>query len=222
MQNFSLTKIIEWVSADRTAITQWDFGVTPGSSTTISERSLEPRQSVSNSMTSTKSTSVDGTTGGIAYHRFYRQTQLLWSETLDQTDYGYWYWATDNVANLTFESGIDTDVRAAFTTHGVLTNTNDTNYRAINENYPTFAFAVDLGSVDAAAVSTLFTLGLAQESAIQLDGASGNVSVPSLWTSYHATELDAVIQAITIKSELFANMSGSWLSSILTTPMPLV
>ncbi len=194
LNNFGsyLTASVEWVSADRTAIAQWDFGVKSETSTTTSKRSLEPRQSVSNSTASTKSTNVDGTSGGIAYHRFYRQTQLLWSETLDQTDYGYWYWATDNVANLTFQSGIDDDVRDAFTTNGVLANTNDTNYRAINDTYPTFAFAVDLGSIDATAVSTLFTLGLTQESAIQFDGASGNVSVPSLWTSYYATELDAV------------------------------
>ena len=30
------------------------------------------------------------TSGGIAYHKVYRQTQLLFSETGDQTDYGYW------------------------------------------------------------------------------------------------------------------------------------
>ena len=111
------------------------------------------------------------------------------------TSAGYWYWATDNIANLTFQSGADTDVRSAFTTSGVLANTNDTNFRAINDSYPTFAFAVDLGSVETTSVSTLFTLGLTQESAIQFDGASGNVSVPSLWTSYYTTELDAVSYA---------------------------
>lgn len=188
-QAYSLTWNIEWTSADRTAVAQWDFGIVADSSTATSKRSLEPRQSVT---ASTKSTSVDGTIGGIAYHRVYRQTQLLWSETLDQTDYGYWYWATDNVANLTYESGADVDVRAAFTSNGVLADTNDTTYRAISDSCPTFAFAVDLGSVDATGVSTLFTLGLAQESAIQFDGASGNVSVPSLWTSYFSSDLDAV------------------------------
>ena len=128
----------------------------------------------------------------IAYHQIYRQTQLLWSETLDQTEYGNWYWATDNTANLTYQSGIDKDVRGAFTTNGVLADTNDTNFRAINDNYPTFGFAIDLGSVGAAAVSTLFTIGLTQESAIQLDGANGDVNVPSLWTSYYSTEVDAL------------------------------
>ena len=130
--------------------------------------------------------------GGIAYHKFYRQTQLLWSETGEQTDFGSWYWATDNVANLTHQSGSDTDVRGAFTTNGALANTNDTNFRAINDTFPTFGFAVDLGSVASAPVSTLFTIGLTQEQAFQFDGASGNVSVPSLWTSYYPTELDAV------------------------------
>ena len=134
-------------------------------------------------------------TGGIAYHKIYRQTQLLWSETADQTEYGSWYWATDNVAGLTFQSGADTDVRSAFTTSGALADTNDTDFRAINDDYPTFAFAVDLGSVDATPVSTLFSIGLTQEQAIQFDGADGIVSVPSLWTSYFSTELDAVGQA---------------------------
>ena len=135
-------------------------------------------------------------TGGIAYHKIYRQTQLLWSEIADQTEYGSWYWATDNVAGLTFQSGADTDVRSAFTTSGALADTNDTDFRAINDDYPTFGFAVDLGSVDATPVSTLFSLGLTQEQAIQFDGADGIVSVPSLWTSYFATELDAVGQAV--------------------------
>lgn len=93
---------------------------------------------------------------------------------MEQTDYGNWYWATDNVANLTHQSGSDTDTRSAFTIHGVLANTNDTNFRAINDSRPTFAFAIDLGSVNATAVSTLFTLGLAQQQVIQFDGATGN------------------------------------------------
>ena len=50
--------------------------------------------------------------------------------------------------------------------------------------------------MDSTAVGTLFTLGLTQEQAIQFDGANGDVSVPSLWTSYFATELEAVSSVI--------------------------
>lgn len=117
---------------------------------------------------------------------------MAFSETSDQTDFGYWYWATQNTTNLTFQSGSDTTVRTNFATVGKLANTNDTNYRAIQNNYPVFGFAVDLGSVGAKPTNTLYTLGLTQEEAIQYDGATGVVPVPSLWTSYFATELDAV------------------------------
>ena len=167
----------EWVSGDRVAIAQWEYGIAP----VVASTSIGRRQS--SNLTSP---------GGIAYHKFYRQTQLLFSETLDQTDYGNWYWATDNVANLTYQSGSDVDVRGAFTTSGALADTNDTNFRAINDSYPTFAFAIGLGSVGSTPVKTLFTIGLAQEQAIQFDGTSGNVSEPSLWTDFHSSELDAV------------------------------
>ena len=93
---------------------------------------------------------------------------------------------------MTYQSGSDSAVRTAFTANGVLANTKDTNFRAIDDHYPTFGFAVDLSSVGAAEVSVLFTLGLTQETAIQFDGADGNVGLPSLWTSYHSTELDAL------------------------------
>lgn len=84
------------------------------------------------------------------------------------------------------------EVRRAFTSTGALTNGMDKNFRALNNAYPTFGFAIGLGTVGSSPVSTLFTLGHAQEQAIQFAGASGNVVLPSLWTSYYSTELDAV------------------------------
>jgi hypothetical protein len=130
--------------------------------------------------------------GGIAYHKLWRQTQLLFSQTADQADWGYWYWATDKVFNLTYQSGVDNDVRLTFINNGILGNSNDTNFRPIQQNYPVFGLAIDLGLVGSRAANTLFTLGLAQEFAIQFNGASGIVPVPSLWTSYFGGELDAV------------------------------
>ena len=169
----------EWASGDRFTVAKWEYGVTPA---TPSRRSRHRRQN-SNS-----------TSAGVAYHKFYRQTQLLFSEVAEQSEYGNWYWATDNVDSLTHQSGSDVQVRSAFRNTGALANTNDNNFRAINDAYPTFGFAVGLGKVGSAPVSTLFTLGHAQEEAIQFDGANGIVSLPTLWTSYYATELDAVSQ----------------------------
>ncbi|KAL1966154.1 hypothetical protein VTN77DRAFT_4706 [Rasamsonia byssochlamydoides] len=133
-----------------------------------------------------------GVTGNVAYHRVYRQTQLLFSEVSDQAEWGYWYWATDNVAGLTYQSGQDVVVRGLFENNGTLANSQDKNYRAIQDNWPVFAFAYDLGSVGSSTVSRLFSLGLTQEQAVQYAGPNGTVSVPSLWTSYFSNELEAV------------------------------
>lgn len=174
-------KIIpEWASGDRLAIAEWKYGVTPvTNASSPTKRSMKRRQTTESS-------------GGIAYHRFCRQTQLLFSEIAEQSEYGSWFWATDNVNTLTHQSGSDVEVRGAFTSTGALANSEDNNFRAINDSYPTFGFAVGLGSVGTSSVSTLFTLGHAQEQAVQFDGSNGNVSVPTLWTSYYPTELDAV------------------------------
>ncbi|OJJ44210.1 hypothetical protein ASPZODRAFT_18402 [Penicilliopsis zonata CBS 506.65] len=149
----------EWVSGDRTAVAQWDYGVTDD---------------------------------GVAYHRVYRQTQLLFSENTDQGEWGYWYWATDNRAGLTYQSGRDVDVRGSFSSNGLLGNSKDTKYRAISNDWPVFGFANDLGSVNSTTASALFSIGLTQDKAVQYERTSGVVSLPSLWTSYFSTELDAL------------------------------
>ncbi|KAF2091372.1 glutaminase GtaA [Saccharata proteae CBS 121410] len=133
-----------------------------------------------------------GNEDDIAYHKVYRQTQQLFSEVSDQTEYGNWYYATDSVSNLTYQSGADNTVRGQFEDNGVLPNSQDSDYRAINDDYPVFGFAKDLGSLSSSSVSTLFTIGLCQEDAVQFDGASGVVPLKSLWTSYFSSDIDAL------------------------------
>ncbi|KAF2139407.1 uncharacterized protein K452DRAFT_232773 [Aplosporella prunicola CBS 121167] len=132
------------------------------------------------------------TTGDVAYHKVYRQNQQIFTEATDQTEHGNWYWATDNVDSLTFQSGADEDVRGAFANDGKLANSKDSNFRAINDRYPVFGFAVDLGSVGSSSSSTLFSIGLAQDQALQFDGADGLAPLPSLWKSYFDDDLAAL------------------------------
>ncbi|CAI7632619.1 hypothetical protein N7533_000851 [Penicillium manginii] len=148
----------EWVSGDRNAIAQWDYG----------------------------------TTDEVAYHKVYRQTQLAFSQNNEQAEWGYWYWATDVDNDMTHQSGVDVDVRGQFSNKGVLSNTADTNYRAISDKWPVFAFSYDLGNVGSKPVDTLFSLGLTQDEAIQYEGSSSYSSIPSLWKSYFDTELEAL------------------------------
>ena len=133
-----------------------------------------------------------GTTGGgNAYHNVFRQTQQLFSEVNDQAEWGNWYWSTASADSLSYQSGADATVRGQFQNNGTLANTQDTNYRAINDDYPVFGFANDLGSITGS-VSTLYTIGLYQEQAVQFDGAQGNVSVNSLWTAFYPEATDAL------------------------------
>jgi hypothetical protein len=93
---------------------------------------------------------------------------------------------------VTYQSGADDDVRGAFASDGQLKNLNDTNYRAINNAWPVFGYGVNLGAVKASTISTLFSLGLCQDEAIQFLGADGLTVLPSLWKSYFADDLEAL------------------------------
>jgi hypothetical protein len=115
----------------------------------------------------------------------------VFSETNQQADWGYWYWATKNSSKLSYQSGSDSAVRGAFIAKGKLPNTKDPNFRPINQQYPVFGFSSDLGSVTKP-INTLYTLGLTQQQAIQFDGATGIVSLTSLWPSYFRTEKAAL------------------------------
>jgi len=132
-----------------------------------------------------------GEVDGISYHKVWKQNQQLLTETNDRAEWGNWYYSTD-AGGLTHQSGSDRSVRGAFRDKGELGNSKDTNFRAISNDWPVFGFAVDLGSVGSSPASTLFTIGLAQEIAIQFLGANGLNNVPSLWTDYFDNELAAL------------------------------
>jgi hypothetical protein len=109
-----------------------------------------------------------------------------------QANWGNVYWATNRVAGLTTMSGQDSVVRDQFRKRGQLDNTVDSNFRAIADRWPVFAFAKDLGDVGTRKSSTLFSIGLLQNPAIQFLGAQGITALPALWASYFHTEESAV------------------------------
>jgi hypothetical protein len=115
---------------------------------------------------------------------------------------------------MTYQSGQDIAVRQAFLSNGSLANTQDTNYRAISDNWPVFAYANDLGSVGSTSVATLYTIVHSQERAIYFNGASGLVGVPSLWTSYWSNDLAAVCSS-SIRYRLFTDIFRSRTSMVI-------
>jgi hypothetical protein len=50
------------------------------------------------------------------------------------------YWSTAATSEMTHQSGASQNVRQEFLDYGELPDTRDFNYRAINDEYPVFAF----------------------------------------------------------------------------------
>lgn len=73
----------------------------------------------------------------------------------------------------TYQTGADVTVRAQFINNGRLANTQDNSFRAIQDNWPVFGFAHDLGSVTGATSPVLFSVGHIRDPAIKYIIANG-------------------------------------------------
>jgi hypothetical protein len=135
---------------------------------------------------------------GVASHMSFQQTQSEFNVDYpdDAAHWGNWYWSTAAASSMTYQNGADVTVRQNFLSNGVLPNIQDSNYRAISDDYPVFAFANALGNVGTTPINTLYTIIHAQQNAIFFDGANGLVGVPSLWTSYFSSDLAMVSSSI--------------------------
>jgi hypothetical protein len=106
----------------------------------------------------------------------------LLQENGDSATWGQAVWATRSQPNITTQAGADVVVRGAFAQGGVLDNSVDTNQpRAINDRWPVFAFAYDLGQVSSKASQPItLTLGNVRNPSVSYQGTS----IPPLWLSY--------------------------------------
>ncbi|EGS20117.1 glutaminase-like protein [Thermochaetoides thermophila DSM 1495] len=131
------------------------------------------------------------TTNGIIYHKFFRKNQVEFGEAHEVASWGHWYLSTKAGKDI----GPDTEVRNQFVKKSVLKNTKDTSYRAVQENWPVFALAHDLGNITKdGIVERVLTLGIIQDRVIQFAGQSGKLEpVPGLWSSYYPNETAAVV-----------------------------
>ncbi|KAF5344089.1 hypothetical protein D9758_008834 [Tetrapyrgos nigripes] len=87
-------------------------------------------------------------------HTVALQDQTEFVEDNDRILQGSAFYSTLNQASgLTYQTGSDVDVRATFINQGKLNNTQDTNFRAIQDNWPVFAYAHDLGTVTSASTN---------------------------------------------------------------------
>ncbi|KAL2198179.1 hypothetical protein P885DRAFT_34650 [Corynascus similis CBS 632.67] len=136
----------------------------------------------------------NGASDDIVYHKFFRRTQEEFREANEIASWGTWYLATRADEGLTWQIGADEAVRGQFAGNRRLSNTKESNFRPVSEQWPVFALSHDLGDVEEDEVERVFTLGLVQEQVINFAGESGQLAaVPGLWSSYYPDEISALV-----------------------------
>ncbi|KAJ7129315.1 DUF1793-domain-containing protein [Mycena epipterygia] len=121
------------------------------------------------------------TTGSVLTHQVQLSSPTVFSEVNDHTQYGSAFYSTPLTIGSTYQTGADVTVRAQFINKGVLANTLDTGFRAINNNWPVFAFAHEIGAVTTASPAVVFSIGHIRDPAIQYIVAGGATQSRSLY-----------------------------------------
>ncbi|KIM20840.1 hypothetical protein M408DRAFT_119277 [Serendipita vermifera MAFF 305830] len=131
--------------------------------------------------------------GDIVTHQVQLQDQTHYSEASDHIQHGAAYYSTKAATGLTYQTGSDQNLRTQFVQNGVLLNTQDTDYRAVNDDWPVFALARDMGNVTSATEPFVMSIGHAREPAVQYIVSGGVLQDRSLyfWSAY-ATIADAI------------------------------
>ncbi|KAF9476478.1 DUF1793-domain-containing protein [Pholiota conissans] len=122
-------------------------------------------------------------------HQVQLARQIPFSELSDRAQYGAAFFSTPSSAASTYQSGADVVVRAQFINNGRLTNTQDSNFRPISDNWPVFGLSHDLGSIKAATDPVVFSVGHIREPALQYIITNGATQPRSLyfWSQFSCT-----------------------------------
>ncbi|KAH9482400.1 Glutaminase A [Psilocybe cubensis] len=144
-------------------------------------------------------------TGSIITHQVQLQTQNVFTEVNDHTQCENFltFSATlindltaSQAAGTTFQTGADVTVRAQFINNGKLSNTQDTNFRAISNNWPVFGLSRDLGTVSSAPTDpVVFSVGHIRDPAINYIVANNGRQARSLYFWSQFASPSAVISS---------------------------
>ena len=105
---------------------------------------------------------------------------------------------------VTFQSGEDLRVRNQFVTAGVLQNTQDTDFRAVSDDWPVFAMSWFLGEVNTKSDPVIISIGHVRDPAVQYVQSDGSLQNRSL---YFWTEFNTVSDAVSFCFEFLQNVS---------------
>ncbi|OZJ01501.1 hypothetical protein BZG36_05574 [Bifiguratus adelaidae] len=113
-------------------------------------------------------------------------TQTEFSENNQYPNWGTAIWSILNANGLTWQSGDNAaTMRTSFVSNGKLANTNNANFRAINNGYPIFGFAHDLGNIGGNASPVLtYVIGHVRPRSITWQGNPVNAYWMNFWSNW--------------------------------------
>ncbi|KAF8901959.1 hypothetical protein CPB85DRAFT_1438878 [Mucidula mucida] len=91
------------------------------------------------------------------------------------------YYAFPNGKGVTYRTGDANVSRPQWAKNKALENSEDTNFRAISNAYPTFSFALDLGTISSTSESVMWALGLTRDPSIKYTAQDRHAYY---WTKY--------------------------------------
>ena len=154
------------------------------------------------------------TPGDIISHEFSLQNQTKFLEVDGRPRYGSAVYSTKQVRCLlvqssvrvfinmfqmngtTYQAGPGTVIGPGFLTNGILNNTVDSQFRAINDNWTIFAFAHDLGVVGPTSTTTtpiVYTIGYVRDPLVQLLNIP---NINSLRGAYYLTRYNSTSDVV--------------------------
>ncbi|KAJ7154108.1 DUF1793-domain-containing protein [Mycena filopes] len=135
------------------------------------------------------------TSGAVITHQVQLATQSVYAEINDHTQYGSAFYSTSNTVGATYQTGGDAAVRAQFINNGKLANTLDTGFRAINNNWPVFGLAHDLGAITTLTTPVVFSVGHIRDPALEYIVAGGETQSRNLYFLSEFSNTADVIEA---------------------------
>ncbi|KAJ7129541.1 DUF1793-domain-containing protein [Mycena epipterygia] len=127
-------------------------------------------------------------------HQVQLQKQTVFAETNDRALYGSVFYSTTAASGVTYQTGEDIVVRTQFVNQSVLLNTKDTDFRAISDRWPVFAFSTDLGKIASTSNPVVVSVGHVRDPAISYIVSGGKLQDRS---SYFWNQFSNVSDAVT-------------------------
>ncbi|KAF8168518.1 hypothetical protein B0H34DRAFT_62865 [Crassisporium funariophilum] len=120
------------------------------------------------------------------FHQIKRTAALSMVENNDSAEDGIAYLATSaSTPGLTWQTAASETTKHEFSVNGSMPNTQDTNFRAINDGWPVVVLVSDLGTISRTASPVVFALGLVRDPVIRYVRDGGIETRRSyFWTKY--------------------------------------